>query len=143
MKRLFALSLLITLAVLASCEPPNPVAPEIVRRSIGIFRLITPSQDSFIVMSARDTLKLSWESARFDLGGNIKYTAILDLDSNFDNGRVLSVETTAESLRVSARALQSLPSFRNDTFYFYTVFATNLRETLRSADKHIFFLRVE
>jgi hypothetical protein len=76
-----------------------------------------------------DTLKLSWESARFDLAGNIKYTTILDLDSNFDNGRVLSVETTAESLLVSARSLRALPLFRNDTFYFYTVFATNLRET--------------
>ncbi len=143
MTRYLFLSLLLTVLVFAACESRNPVTPEIIRRSVGIFRLLTPANDSFVVLSATDTLKLSWESARFDLAGNIKYTTILDLDSNFDNGRVLSVETTAESLLVSARSLRALPSFRNDTFYFYTVFATNLRETLRSADRHIFFLRVQ
>ncbi|MFN3394165.1 MAG: hypothetical protein ACK41G_02315 [Candidatus Thermochlorobacter sp.] len=143
MKKLLALSLSLTLLTLAACERQNPVEPEIVRRTVGLFRVLTPAQDSFVVLSTRDTLTLSWETAAFDLSGNIKYNAILDLDSNFDNGRVLSVETTVESLRISARTLQSLPSFRNDTFYFYTVFAANQRETLRSANRHTFFLRVE
>lgn len=144
MKKYLVFSLILTAAIAQSCGPEsNPSAPEIPRRTIGVFRLLSPSQDSLVVMSLRDTLTLAWESARFELSGIIKYTAVLDLDSNFDNGRVLSIETTAESLLVSGAFLQSLPSFQNNAPYFYTVFASNFRDTLRSIDRHQFFLRIE
>ncbi|MCS7012194.1 MAG: SusE domain-containing protein [Chloroherpetonaceae bacterium] len=144
MKKYLALSLLTVLAVVQSCGPEsNPSAPQVPRRTIGAFRLLVPAKDSLVVMSQRDTLRLVWESARFELGGVIKYTAVLDLDTNFDNGRVLSVETTAESLLVSGDFLRALPSFQNNSPYFYTVFASNFRDTLRSVDRNQFFLRIE